>query len=216
MYIFAWPPLLFLAWIAAWLIDLSLRARFHWDAQTDTIYWITMKVIIWVLPAIVAIRVFERQPVVEFMQLSPSRLRRGLIWGLGVGSALVAVNFLGKTLPAGQHARAITFSLVLLNAVVVAPLVEEISVRGFFLNGLERRGRSFWNANVLATLVFVSMHVPGWLFNGRFPSTANLVQAMIPLALLSLLFGWTKKRSESLYGAIVVHAINNLYSAFFP
>ena len=36
------------------------------------------------------------------------------------------------------------------------------------------------------------------------------------LAVLSLLFGWTKKRSGSLYGAIVLHAINNLYSAMFP
>jgi membrane protease YdiL (CAAX protease family) len=31
--------------------------------------------------------------------------------------------------------------------------------------------------------------------------------------MLSLLFGWTKKRAQSLYGSIVVHAINNLYSA---
>jgi len=36
------------------------------------------------------------------------------------------------------------------------------------------------------------------------------------LALLSLLFGWTKKRSQSLYGSIILHAINNLYSAIFP
>jgi membrane protease YdiL (CAAX protease family) len=60
------------------------------------------------------------------------------------------------------------------------------------------------------------MHVPGWLFKGRFPSMASLAQAMIPLAILSLLFGWTKNRAHSLYVVIIVHAINNGYSAIFP
>jgi len=212
----AWPPLLFLAWIGAWLIDLQLRARFHWDPQTDTIYWIAMKVIIWVLPAVLIIRIAQRRNVIDFLELSSSHLRPGLVWGAGVGLVLVVITFLGRTLPAGAHARAVAFTLVFLNAVVVAPLVEEIALRGFFLKELELMGRGFWAANVLSTLVFVSMHIPGWLFNGRFPSTTQLVQAMVPLAGLSLLFGWTKKRSSSLYGSIIVHAINNLYSAFFP
>jgi len=215
-YVLIWPQLLFVSWIAAWLIDRQLRAGFPWAPGTDTIYWIAMKVMIWVLPALAAIRIFEREPVLEFLELSPSRLWRGVIWGVGVGLVLVAVNYLGKTLPAGTRARAVTFTLVFVNAVIVAPIVEEIALRGFFLKGLELRGRSFWSANVLATLVFVAMHVPGWLFNGRFPSLVNLAQAMVPLAGLSLLFGWTKRRSGSLYGAIIVHAINNLYSAFFP
>jgi membrane protease YdiL (CAAX protease family) len=211
----AWPLLLFVSWIVAWLIDLSLRAHFHWDSQADTVYWITMKALLWVLPAIIAVRVFVRASVVDFMELAPARLRQGLIWGCGVGVALVVVTFLGKTLPSGKQARDITFSLVFLNAVAVAPLVEEIALRGFYLKLLEQSGRSFWISNALATLVFVAMHVPGWLFSGRFPSMMNLAQAMIPLAGLSLLFGWTKKRSASLYGAIIVHAVNNLYSAFY-
>ncbi len=57
------------------------------------------------------------------------------------------------------------------------------------------------------------MHIPGWLFNGRVASPVGLLAPMIPIALLSLLFGWTKKRADSLYASIIVHAINNLYSA---
>jgi len=213
-YTIAYPPLLFGAWIVAWIINVALRERFQWDANTDTIYWIAMKVIVWVLPALLAIRIIERASLVEFLELF--HVRRGLLWGGLVGLAVVAVNFLGKTLPAGTPVHVLTFNLVLLNAVVVAPLVEEITLRGFFLKRLELNGRSFWSANLLTTLLFVAMHVPGWLFKGRFPSMASLAQAMIPLAVLSLLFGWTKTRSQSLYGAIVVHTINNLYSAFFP
>lgn len=216
LHVIIWPGLLFGSWVLAWLLCLFLRGRFHWSSSADTIYWIAMKAILWVLPAVLAIQIFEHADVVEFMELSASRIRPGLIWGLGVGAALVAITYLGKSLPAGARPRDVTFSLVFVNAVIVAPLVEEIALRGFFLKALELSGRSFWPANVLTTLVFAAMHVPGWLFNGRFPSTGALVQAMIPIAGLGLLFGWTKKRSGSLYAAIIVHAINNLYSAFFP
>jgi uncharacterized protein len=215
-FLWAWPALLFGCWVLAWLVDLSLRSNYHWSPSTDTIYWIAMKAIVWVLPAVVAIEVFERISVLDFLELSASRLRPGLIWGVGIALALVAITYLGKSLPAGAHPREVTFTLVFVNAVIVAPIVEEIALRGFFLKSLELSGWRFWPANLLTTLVFVAMHVPGWIFNGRFPSMINLAAAMIPLAGLSLLFGWTKKRSGSLYAAIIVHAANNLYSAFFP
>lgn len=213
-YIIAYPPLLFGSWLVAWLINLALRERFHWDASADTIYWIAMKAIVWVLPALLAIRVIERESLSRFLELSHAR--RGAIGGGVIGLALVAVTFLGKTLPAGTPAHLPSFSLLLLNAVVVAPVVEEITLRGFLLKRLELNGWSFWTANVLTTLVFVAMHIPGWTFMGRVPSMGSLAAAMAPLAMLSLLFGWTKRRTQSLYGPITVHAINNLYSALFP
>jgi membrane protease YdiL (CAAX protease family) len=213
-YILAYPPLLFAAWIVAWIVNVWLRGRYHWSVETDTLYWIAMKAIVWVLPALLVIRFVERASLVQFLELRHQG--RGLLWGGLVGLALIALTFFGKTLPAGTPARALSFNLVLLNAVVVAPLVEEMTLRGFFLKRLELNGRSFWSANLLTTLLFVAMHVPGWLFQRRFPSMTSLAQAMAQLAMLSLLFGWTKKRAQSLYGAIVVHAVNNIYSAFFP
>jgi membrane protease YdiL (CAAX protease family) len=162
-YIIGYPPLLFASWIVAWIINVALRERFHWDVQTDTIYWITMKVIVWVVPALLAIRVEERESLVQFLELT--HVGRGVLWGSLIGLALVAVTFLGKALPAGTQAHVPSVSLVLLNAVVVAPLVEEITLRGFFLKRLELNSRSLWSANLLTTLVFVVMHVPGWLFN---------------------------------------------------
>jgi membrane protease YdiL (CAAX protease family) len=214
-YVAVYPFALFGAWVVAWIVNLWLRPRLGWDTGTDTIYWIVMKVLVWVLPTILAIRVIERRPVAEFMELR--RLGRGLLWGLGIGAVLVAVNYFGKTLPSHAAPRMPGFDLTFLNAVAVAPLVEEITLRGFLLKRLELSGRTFWIANGLTTIVFVAMHVPGWYFKGRgTTSFVAFIAPMVPLAVLSLLFGWTKKRSGSLYGAIVLHAINNLYSAFYP
>jgi membrane protease YdiL (CAAX protease family) len=215
-HVLIWPGFLFVAWVLAWLLDLTLRSHLQWSSQTDTIYWIAMKAILWVLPVLIAIRLFEHADILDFLELSASRLRPGLTWGGGVAVALLAITYLGRTLPSGARPREVAFSLVFVNAVIVAPLVEEIALRGFFLKALERSGWLFWPANLLATLVFVVMHVPGWMFGGRFPSMLPLVQAMIPIAGLGLLFGWTKHRAGSLYAAILVHAANNLYSAFYP
>jgi hypothetical protein len=125
-YIIAYPPLLFGSWMVAWLINLALRERFHWDASADTIYWIALKAIVWVLPALLAIRVIERESLSRFLELSHAR--RGAIGGGVIGLALVAVTFLGKTLPAGTPAHLPSFSLLLLNAVVVAPVDEASTV----------------------------------------------------------------------------------------
>ena len=213
-YLLAYPPLLFASWIVAWIIDIALRARFHWDTQADTIYWIAMKAIVWVLPVLLAIRLVERASITQFLELGHTR--RGVLWGCALGAALIAVTFLGKTLPSGTSLRVPSLSLALLNAVIVAPLVEEITLRGFVLKRLELNGRSFWIANALTTLVFVVMHLPGWFFQGHVTSMAGLAQRIAPLTMMSLLFGWSKKRSESLYGAIAPHAINNFYSALLP
>jgi membrane protease YdiL (CAAX protease family) len=210
----AWPALLFVAWIAAWRVDLALRARLHWDAPTDTIYWVAMKALLWVLPVLVAIRVLERARLADFLALRG--VARGVRWALGVGAVLVAVTFVGRTWPGGLVWRRPDWSLMFLNAVVVAPIVEEMALRGYALTRLSLNGHRFWTANVLSTLLFVAMHLPGWLFNGRVTSLATFLPPLIPLALLSLLFGWVKMRSDSLYASMLLHGINNLYSSLFP
>jgi membrane protease YdiL (CAAX protease family) len=213
-YIAVYPFALFAAWIVAWAINLTLRAHLGWTVQADTIYWIVLKLIVWILPVLLAIQLLEGVPVSAFLELR--NLERGLVWGLGTGSVLVAVNYLGKTLPSGTTLHRPPLDLVFVNAVVVAPLVEEITLRGFLLKRLELNGHAFWRANMLTAVVFVAMHLPGWLFQGRGLTLASFAERALPLAALSLLFGWTKKRSGSLYAAILLHAINNLYSTLFP
>ena len=207
-YLFA--LLLFTAWILTWLVDLNLRARPGWNTDIDTIFWIIMKFVIWVVPVILVIRLFDRAPVGRFLELRDPG--RGLLWGVGVGAALVAITFLGRTLPSGAALRPSLPAWPFVNAVLIAPIVEEITLRGFVLKRLRLSDRSFWAANVLTTVFFIVMHLPGWYFQSRFSGMGALVAGALPIAGLSLLFGWTMKRSGSLVAPIVLHAINNCYS----
>ena len=213
-YAAVYPFALFAAWVAAWTANLMLRSRYGWGPQTDTVYWIALKLGIWVLPVLVMIRTLEPVPLREFLELR--RVRSGIRWGLGVGTAIALVNYAGKTLPSGTQLLVPRLDLILLNVVVVSPLVEEITLRGFLQKRLQLNGHQFWTANLLTTAVFVAMHLPGWYFQGRATTAAGYIGRVIPLAVLSLIFGWTKDRSGSLYGAILAHAINNLDSVLLP
>ncbi len=209
-YIAFYPFALLTAWVAAWLCNLALRADVGWGSSADTIYWILLKLAVWVAPALVLIRTVERAPLVDFLEFR--RVAAGVRWGLGIGGAIALVNFAAKTLPSGSGLRLPQFDLIFLNAVVVSPLVEEITLRGFLLKRLELNGHRFWIANLLTTVVFVAMHLPGWYFQGHTATLAGYTARLMPLAVLSLIFGWTKHRSGSLHGAVLAHAINNLDS----
>ena len=45
-----YPAALFLAWIVAWISELQISAITHWGTTADTVYWIAMKLWLWLAP----------------------------------------------------------------------------------------------------------------------------------------------------------------------
>jgi membrane protease YdiL (CAAX protease family) len=136
---------------------------------------------------------------------------KGMIVGLLIGLLLIACFYLlDRIFARNNHPPFLIFNLALLNAVIVAPLVEEIVFRGFYLRKLMLNGRGFWIANAITTGFFVSMHLPGWYFQGKLHATAQLVP-IVSLAFFSFVMGLVKVSTRSLYATIVIHALNNLY-----
>lgn len=84
-----------------------------------------------------------------------------------------------------------------LSICVLAPVIEEVLVRGFILPGMERR-YGLWPAVLLSTLMFAAMH---------FNLAQGLVVLVIGLA-LALLYMQTR----SLLACILMHAVYNLFS----
>lgn len=90
---------------------------------------------------------------------------------------------------------ALRFALLLLYAVVFAPAVEELLLRGFLLVALVDRigGRG---AIGLSALLFGAMHLSD-------------PQAVPPLVLLGVMLAWLRLRSDSLWPPILLHVTNN-------
>ena len=208
-YIYVYPLALLTCWIAAWLFHTDLTFLSS-NTATDTGYWICAKIVIWLAPVFLLIGLVEKKGWRQFLELTTPL--KGLLCGLVIGLLLVAVFYgVDRVFLRHSQPKFLVLNLAVLNGVIVAPLVEEIVFRGFYLRKLLLGDMAFWAANGITTVFFVCMHLPGWYFQGRLNLNA-VVGLLASLALFSLVLGLVKVKSRSLYAPIVIHVLNNLYS----
>jgi len=129
-----------------------------------------------------------------------------------VGVMLVQTSFAGRLGIDTQEQEAMLvienttsgtiLAIVILFAVVVAPLTEELYFRGFLLPALRKR-LSAREAILLSAFFFAVIHRP-WI-------------ALVPIFLLGVLLGYVCDRTRSLAGPIVIHAAHNasMLASFF-
>ncbi len=86
-----------------------------------------------------------------------------------------------------------TYAVLLLTwmAVVAAPWMEELSMRGFLLSGLWQRF-GFWPAAVISSLVWASLH--------------GVSGVLIPFACEGVMLCWIRRRTGSVRTGIALHA----------
>jgi len=97
---------------------------------------------------------------------------------------------------------------LVLAAVLLAPVTEELIFRGVLLKALEPRGKRF--ALITSALVFSAAHVLGLDLERLWQSA---VVVLPPLFLLGLVLGWATQRSGRLGPAILLHSGWNLLAA---
>jgi len=94
---------------------------------------------------------------------------------------------------------------------VIAPLFEEFLLRGAIQGNLEK-GYSFWNANLISSVFFVILHIPGWYFMGVLvDNLTNPFGGALSIFLVSLAFGYAAHRSRSVMGGVLAHFLSNLF-----
>jgi membrane protease YdiL (CAAX protease family) len=100
----------------------------------------------------------------------------------------------------GAHTPPMLRVTLVVMVVSVGPLVEELLFRGVLLSALLQRwpaGRSV----LISALVFALVHLPGLQFHGY---------ALPDLILLALALAWLRLSSDSIWPAVLAHAVNNL------
>jgi membrane protease YdiL (CAAX protease family) len=195
------------AWIGAW----RLHGAIGLDRQTDgldTLYWTLAKLLVWLLPIPILVRAWTTEPLAGYLGLRHAR--RGIVTGAAFGIGFAILSFGRDAFTRSFGPPSVTPGL--LNALVIAPIFEEIVFRGFILGSLRRAGLRFWPANLVAALLFLGIHLPGWYVMGS-PSLGQGA-AMLGIVLVGVGAGCAKQRSGSLWGSVLFHAVNNLYSAF--
>lgn len=81
-------------------------------------------------------------------------------------------------------------SYALFSVLTVAPIFEELLTRGAILGNLQKQ-YFFWKANILSSLMFVGIHIPGWYFMDTLvENLTKPVGGALSIFLLGLAFGY--------------------------
>ncbi|MYM83485.1 CPBP family intramembrane metalloprotease [Duganella sp. FT50W] len=101
--------------------------------------------------------------------------------------------------PILKHAGDTTMrGLIIIPVVFISPIMEELIFRGFLFFRWNHRTAPWQRVNLFISLLFSMMHLGG----------ATLF-TVCSLFVFSLLLGWVRQRSASIYPAIALHIINN-------
>ena len=161
---------------------------------------ISLRLLVWVLPVFLYLRHIDHQDPIEYLKLKQN-WRRGVVIGL----ALSLLNFLGSMARFGAphpSVQSLTWNSVIGTSFLIG-LIEEIPYRGFILQKFEER-YGFWVAFLLSSLLFLSIHIPGWL-SLHLLKAESAISVFIFGAVMAIVFRYGK----SLWGPIIAHSLND-------
>ncbi len=164
---------------------------------------ITLRLLVWVLPVFLYLRCIERVQPFEYLKLT-QHWRRGIL----VGLALSLVNFFGMLLrfgPPHLSTEYITWNSILSTSILIG-FIEEIPFRGFILQKLQET-QPFWRANLLSSLLFLGIHLPGWIALHQLT-----LSGAITIFLIGVILAAAFHYSQSLWSSIIAHSLNDFLS----
>lgn len=93
---------------------------------------------------------------------------------------------------------------LIFNVVIFAPIVEELVFRGAIFN-LVKGKKNFWIANIISAFIFGFIHVSASLYSGNYLDLTYIITYMS----MGIVLGLAYKDSDSIFGSIAVHFVNN-------
>lgn len=164
---------------------------------------VSVRLLVWVLPVWIYLRYIDDERPAEYLKLTANWRR-----GVGVGLAVTLLNFVGSALRSGAphlDVHALTWNNVLSTSILIG-FIEEVPYRGFMLQKLQER-MPFWSANLLSSLLFLSIHLPGWILLRMF-DPAVAISVFIFGVVMAVIFHY----SRSLWSVVIAHSLNDFLS----
>lgn len=164
---------------------------------------LAIRVLVWIVPVFAYLKYVDGVDPIRYL-----RLRERIGRGVAVGLALTVLNFLGSLLRFGvphPTMQAVTWNSLLGSSFLIG-FIEEIPYRGFMLQKIEAR-TGFWAANLITSLLFLEVHLPGWM---------ALHMLTAPRALSVFVFGAIMavvfRYARTLWAPILAHSGNDFLS----
>lgn len=193
-----------LGWIVwPFVIYPKLTAVLGQETLAYAVLHLSIRIAVWLAPVWFYLRYVDRVDPFEYLKLK-NHIGRGLLMGIGLTilNAMGTVARFGLPHPTMER---VTWNSVLGTSLLVG-VIEEVPYRGFMLRKFAER-LNFWLANLITSLLFLAIHLPGWIalhtLNGP---------AMMTVAVFGFVMGLAVKWSDSLWAAVVAHSANDFMS----
>jgi len=193
-----------LGWIVwPYVIYPKLTAALGQETLAYAVCQLGIRMVYWIAPVWLYLRYVDRVDPLEYLRLK-HHIGRGLL----VGIALTALNVVGTIARFGlphPTTERVTWNSILGTSLLVG-VIEEIPYRGFMLRKMSERF-DFWLANLVTSLLFLAIHLPGW-----FALHAFNPRAAVTITIFGFVMGLAVKWSDSLWAAVVAHSANDFLS----
>jgi membrane protease YdiL (CAAX protease family) len=201
---FLWYVAVFhLGWIAWPFLVYPRLAALGETTLVYAIFNIGIRLLVWVAPVLIYLRDVDGLEPFGYLKLKEN-VPRGLLVAVG----LTLLNLAGSSLrfgPPHLAAQRVTWNSVFGTSMLVG-FIEEIPYRGFMLQKFAERV-GFLAASVITSILFVAIHVPGWIALGMWRTTLALT-----IFVFGLVMAWAFKFARSLWAPIVAHSANDFLS----
>jgi membrane protease YdiL (CAAX protease family) len=190
-------------WTAWVLVGYPRLRTLGEDTLVYALINLTIRALVWVLPVFLYLRYVDGVEPARYLKLT-EHWRRGLLFAL----AFSALNFFASLAQHGLpplRATAFTWNSVLSTSLLIG-FVEEIPYRGFIFQKLNE-SFSLPYASLIASLLFLAIHLPGWFSLGLFKAQIAIFVFVFGV-LMTLLLHYAR----SLWAPIVSHSLNDFFA----
>jgi membrane protease YdiL (CAAX protease family) len=201
----------YVVFISIWSMRIILLKPY---IDANYILWIKeiinglIKSVIWIGFAYYFIKKYDNQLSIKYNQMVKNPIKFIVI--LTLMGVIVLYHILAKIVVCGGLYYNSSFHpSLMIGSVLLAGVIEELVFRGWFYNGI----LSFVSenkANLISSIFFVLIHYPSYITAGK-PILAILLTS-IGIFIGSLIFGWSFKKSKSLWVPIILHMTWNILS----
>lgn len=184
----------FVFWIYPWMKSLGETTLRY------ALVNVSIRLLVWVLPVFLYLRYVDRLDPIDYLKLKENWTR-----GLTIGIVFALINFFGSMIRFGTPhpiTQSLTWNSVISTSFLIG-FIEEVPYRGFILQKLNER-YGFWIATLLSSLLFLSIHLPGWI-------SLHLIKAesVISVFLFGTVMAIIFRYGKSLWGPIIAHSLND-------
>lgn len=161
---------------------------------------LSFRFLYWIAPVLLYLRYVDGVNPFEYLRMTPP-VRRGVILAL----VLTAINVVGTFARFGMphlSLQRVTWNSILGTSFLIG-FFEEIPYRGFMLRKFSERMNG-WLANLVTSLLFLSIHLPGWIALHTFNAGGAA-----SVFLIGVVLAWAVSYSGSLWAGIITHSAND-------